>query len=152
MKKILIVTCILTLVTMSSISAKDNVTPTYKMVSSGNRTSGGNYGNSNSNSNNWKEAYTNSLIMNNVIRKASNNEILIWIQKAQMNGYPTNHMMRPDYTYIVQKGFNIPEDFCYNHYINFIILRVRPSQLIYKMRLLLFAKWLPERQNSRRLA
>lgn len=121
MKKIIIATFVLSIVTISSISAKDSTAQTYKIASSYYIPSGGSYRAANSSPSNWKEDYTNSLIMNNVIRKASNGEIVAWIQKAQMNSYPTQHMMKPGYTYVVQKSFNIPKDFCYNHYINFII-------------------------------
>lgn len=148
MKKILIAICILTLVTFSSASSANSgygssigkgydgsIGKGYgSSIGKGygkDNDNGQSYNNSKNNSNkttsinyqsnNWKEEYTKLLIMHNYIRQASIDEISKWSQIAQANGQPTKNMMTPGFTYVVQKSFNIPNDFCYGHYINFII-------------------------------
>lgn len=81
--------------------------------------------------NNWKENATVYLVNNNYIRKSSILDIERWIDKAKepyrqaMDGNTNNmnivHDMSTDHTYVVQRSFKIPDDFCYGHFINFII-------------------------------
>lgn len=81
--------------------------------------------------NDWKENATVYLVNNNFIKKANFEDITSWENKAKepyRNSIGNNidemrieHDMSTDHTYVVLKTFKIPNDFCYGHFINFII-------------------------------
>lgn len=82
-------------------------------------------------SSNWKEDATVYLVTHNYLKQATIIDIQNWENKARApylqsiggsaSQMQIQHDMSPDHTYIVQKSFKIPDDFCYGHFINFII-------------------------------
>lgn len=82
-------------------------------------------------STNWKEDATVYLVSNNYLRQATALDIKAWEDKAKepyikkmgdaARQMQIEHEMGVGFTYIVQKTFSIPDDFCYGHYINFLI-------------------------------
>lgn len=82
-------------------------------------------------SSNWKEDATVYLVTHNYLKQATIIDIQNWENKAKApylksigssaSQMQIQHDMSPDHTYLVQKSFKIPDDFCYGHFINFII-------------------------------
>lgn len=82
-------------------------------------------------SSNWKEDATVYFVTHNYLKQATIIDIQNWENKARVpylksigssaNQMQIQHDMSPDHTYVVQKSFKIPDDFCYGHFINFII-------------------------------
>jgi len=113
MKKLLILTALIVFTLL--------LTSNYKTFADYGYSSGS-YSNSSSGKNdNWKEDKTVELVANNIIRKATPAEIQNWQNLATKNGYPLSSDIMVDFTYVAQRSFVIPDDFCYGHFINFII-------------------------------
>lgn len=113
MKKLLIMTSLIVFILL--------LTSNYKTFANYGYSSG-NYSSSSSPKNdNWKEDKTVELVAHNIIRKATPAEIQNWQYLAKSNGYPQSQEIMFGFTYVAQRSFVIPDDFCYGHYINFII-------------------------------